>query len=186
VKDFLLDNLQKLDAGARFGAKFRGHSIPSLAELFDFLLNTAFQGIVNIEVKRDASYCPSLLPLLVDFLNSRSWPFRCLYSSFDLNLLKELSLLDPARERAHLSSHFHDFQLGLSSPFVDSLHPRKQLIFDRAFSNITSYSKPLRLWTLNTEAEMRIAFKLGLSGFMTDNPLQAMKIKALWENKKSF
>jgi glycerophosphoryl diester phosphodiesterase len=177
VRNFTRRELQTFDAGVTFDSHFRGQKIPTLPEVLQLLKECDFQGTLNIEIKTDKYHYPDIEQTLSSLMISQNWPFSYIYCSFNFKTLQIMSEIEPRIELCYLTfDKESEIQRGLKTEFIGAIHPKKTFVFKHRIRSKHAI-KPLRTWTLNTEAEIREAFKLQLAGFMTDFPELALKIK---------
>ncbi|MDR2977583.1 MAG: glycerophosphodiester phosphodiesterase [Streptococcaceae bacterium] len=177
VRDFTRRELQAFDAGVTFDGHFKGQRIPTLTEVLKLLTRLNFTGVLNIEIKTDKYNYPEIEKILSVLMTSQKWVFSYIYCSFNFETLRRMSEIEPETELCYLTfDNDAEIQRGLRADFIGAIHPKKTFVFKHRIRSRHAI-KPLRTWTLNTEAEMREAFKLQLAGFMTDFPELALKIK---------
>ncbi|GAB2025203.1 glycerophosphodiester phosphodiesterase [Lactovum odontotermitis] len=177
VRDLMRSELQKFDAGLKFDRRFMDQKIPTLSEVLKTLVELNFTGILNIEIKTDKYNYPEIESILSRQMTAQNWPFRHIYCSFNFDTLRKMSEIEPGTELCYLTyNNKQEIHRGMKADFIQALHPIKFFVFSHKIRAKHS-PKALRVWTVNTEAEMRQAFKLQLAGFMTDEPALAMKIK---------
>lgn len=177
VRKMTLADIKRFDAGSWFNDDFRGEKIPTLLEVLDLLTVLSFTGVLNIEIKTDKYHYPHIEEKLSVLMKSRQWSFDYLYSSFNIDSLKILSEIEPDVELSYLTNNrLRKIENGLLTDFITSIHPKKSYAFKHPL--ITSLSnKPIRLWTVNSELEMRQAFHENVAGIITDYPEQAIRIR---------
>lgn len=178
VRTFTLAQLKKFDAGSWFSSDFSGEHIPSLLDVLTELSNLKFTGVLNIEVKTNKFDYPGIEKQLSAQMTSQKWPFDYIYSSFNLKTLATLSKLETQTEISYLTgSRLKKIKRGLLTDFVTSIHPRKIYAFNHPAQAIFP-DKPLRLWTVNSDQELRVAFEERVAGLITDFPEKALDIRA--------
>lgn len=177
VRKLTLAQLKRFDAGSWFASEYTGERIPTLREVLSALTENHFSGILNIEIKTDKFQYPNIEKILSALMTSQSWPFEYLYSSFNLDSLKIMNQLEPQTEMSFLTENrLNKIELGLLEDFVKSIHPRKSYAFKHPV--LTSHSsKPIRIWTVNGDKEMRLAFQENVAGIITDYPEKALQIR---------
>lgn len=81
VKDFLYEDLRKLDAGSNYSFRFRGEHIPTLEEVLSWLTTTSLH--VNIELKTGILPYNGIEKKVIDLLQHFGLTDRAVISSFD-------------------------------------------------------------------------------------------------------
>ena len=182
VRNLSLRELKQFDAGSWFKEEFHGEKIPSLQEVLDLLIELNFMGVLNIEIKTDNYEYPDIEEKLSRLMTSQNFPFSHLYSSFNLHSLRKLSEIEPEVELSYLmGNRLKKVERGLIEDFISSIHPRKSYAFKHP-GLVADSSKPIRLWTVNSEKEMRAAFHENIAGLITDYPEKAMNIREQIQN----
>jgi glycerophosphoryl diester phosphodiesterase len=92
VKDHTLAELQKLDAGAWFGAEFAGQHIPSLDEVLTWARNR--DTIVDIEIKNAPIYYVGIEQAVVETLRTHDMTEQAIVISFDHASVQRVKELD--------------------------------------------------------------------------------------------
>ncbi|HBC89854.1 MAG TPA: glycerophosphodiester phosphodiesterase, partial [Lactococcus sp.] len=85
VCDMTLAQLKQLDAGSWFDKAFYKEKIPTLEEVLNLLLKENFAGYLNIEIKTDIINYPGIEKQLFTLMNTQTFPFKVIYSSFNVN-----------------------------------------------------------------------------------------------------
>ena len=177
VASFTLDDLRKLDAGARFTAADgstpfagKGVTIPTLEEVLDWLPDDV--GLV-VEIKARAA-----APKVVEELRERAVrkDGRAIVISFDEAAIEEVHALDPdlptgyllvpnqpfepalrwAVEHGHAAVHTWEGDLGLDPA--------------PALSQAAAYGRQIGCYVVNDPDRMKQLAAYGLWGFVTDVP----------------
>ncbi|MDQ0222652.1 glycerophosphodiester phosphodiesterase [Streptococcus moroccensis] len=179
VRKMTMADIKAFDAGSWFFPEFFRERVPSLEEVLLFLEESQFDGELNIEVKTDKyPYC-GIEKALSELMQSRQWSFDYYYSSFNLFTLYRMSKFDSGIELAFLmKEEKHLMWLANKLPFIQTLHPHRKAFFK---SLTISIPKSYRLWTVNRTEDMQKAFRLGVKGFFTDNPEEALRQRELDE-----
>lgn len=174
VKDFTVSELKQYNFSHGKSVMFT--FLPTLNEVLTFLKEQNFTGFLNIEAKTNKIDYPELVPLLKEVLEKEDWPFAILLSSFNLETLlvahqniPELPLALLAGKKSRLIAKSLDY------PFITGLHPDFKWVEKNA-SELFSFPKKIRPWTVNKSKELLYAKKLNLAGVITDFPKEARKI----------
>ncbi|MGT2666079.1 glycerophosphodiester phosphodiesterase [Streptococcus rifensis] len=184
VRKMTLADLKQFDAGSWFSPEFFRERVPSLEEVLFFLEQSQFDGELNIEVKTDKYPYFGIEKVLAKLMQSQKWSFDYYYSSFNPCTLYRMSKFDPGIELAFLmKEENHLMWLADKLPFIQTLHPHRKT-FSKGLPK--SLQKPYRLWTVNRTEDMQKAFRLGVKGFITDKPEEALRQRLLWERDTTF
>lgn len=174
VGDMTLAELKQLDAGSWFDEMYADQTIPTLEEVFELLVAHEFTGCLNIELKTTERRYKGIERAVYHLVESRNWGFEVVYSSFSLRSLYQLHRLDRTREVAYLvTKHPVLVWIGSVLPFITSLHLSKSWYFHPH----EAQKKTLRVWTVNDEKQMQLAFQQGLAALITDKPEIALQLR---------
>ncbi|GBG96870.1 glycerophosphodiester phosphodiesterase [Lactococcus termiticola] len=177
VRKLTLAQLKRFEAGSWFSPEYSDERVPSLREVLDLLNELDFKGVLNIEVKTDHYDYPGIEEKLSQLMTAEPWDFTHLYSCFNPDTLARLKALEPEVETSYLTyNRLKNIRRGASSDFIASIHPRKSFAFKHP-EEAGILNKPIRLWTINSEMQMRAAFHLNVAGIITDYPEKARRIR---------
>lgn len=195
VKDFTLTDLKNFSAGVKFVAQsttgsfpivqkirslltkkiFLHEKIPTLLEVLELLSDKNFSGKLNIEIKTDHIHYENIENILSELMTSKVWPFSYIYSSFNFSSLEKIHQLEPQTELAYLTyNKAFEIQRGLDSNFIQAIHPKKTFVLSK---NFTPNPKKLRVWTVNSESELKRILAKNVNAIITDFPAKAIKLR---------
>ena len=177
VRDLSLAELKQLDAGSWFDRRFKGEAIPTLEEVLKLLKNENFTGFLNIELKTDIINYPGIEEKVVGLIAQETLPFTIIYSSFNLTTLQRLHALGVKDEIAYLAGKkLQKVRLDKVENFMSSLHLKKKYVLKYP-ELLASDHRPIRLWGIDSETDMRYAFQHNIAGIFTDFPEKARHIR---------
>lgn len=185
IRDLSLKDIKELDAGSWFNPLYFREKVPTLEEVLEVLVAENFRGSLNIEMKTNTYHYSGIEWDIAKVMRAREWPFKYLYSSFNIRSLKLMKLADPPIELAILVRN-NPFQIwfGSRKTFINAFHLKKFWVMNS--KRILGYfHKRVRPWTLNKEKEMEDAFRSNLAGFMTDKPELAVAVRDRIINEKA-
>ena len=171
-----LDELRALDAGSSFGPQFAGTQIPTLGEVLDLLRGKL---LVNIELK-SFDIRSTLGRDVVAEVHSHDMSDQVILSSFNPFTLRTAKQAGREIECGLLTAP--DLAWWLRSGFMrryslaEGLHPEAKMVDAAYVAWAHRAHMPVRVWTVNTEDEMRRLIDLGVDAIITDVPDQ---LKAL-------
>lgn len=168
VKDYTLQELKELDAGAWKDERFKGEQIPTLAEMLE-----QYTGKVSmlIEVKHVAN-AEQMAKQLKDFLQKYQTE-NIIIQSFHSSFIKIFHELMPELPVGVL---IKQQMKGISSKMVEELsfanyiNPRITNITTPLLQNIHAKQAQCFIWTVRTEQQMKKALALKPDGIVTDYP----------------
>ena len=177
VRDLRLAELKQLDAGSWFDSRFRGERIPTLKEVINLLTKENFTGFLNIELKTDIVDYPDIEEKVLELVAQQTLPFTIIYSSFNVNTLRRLQALGVKDEIAYLAGKkLQKVSLNKVENFMSSLHLKKKYVLKYP-ELLASDHRPIRLWGIDSETDMRYAFQHNIAGIFTDFPEKARQIR---------
>lgn len=177
VKDLTLAEIKALDAGQYKAPKMPGVTIPTFAEFLTFLQDQRFAKTLLIEIKTDHQEYPGIeaeiLAMVADFKPS----YAIIYQSFNLETLKTIRRLAPAADVAALAvwGGYKVYWLKWRGVF-DYVHVDIRILKHKPkiFWRSTWHT---RVWTVDKADDMRLVFKAGLRGLITNDVALATKIR---------
>lgn len=175
IQDLTLAQIKSVSAGEWFGESFKDEKIPTLQEVFDLLLELQFTGLLNIELKTDIIEYEGIVEKCVALQEKMSVPFSICYSSFNPKSIIHMKELRPQQEVAFL---FEKEEM-ISYPFTmikpEAWHPDIRLLHEAIQQNTEQL--PFRVWTVNTEPDMKRCFELQIEAIFTDYPEKAIQLQ---------
>lgn len=165
VKDFTLEELKRLDAGAWFDERFRGQSIPTLTEVFELIRGRC---MLNLELKVLPIRYPGIEQALVDLIRDTNFPKDDLIiSSFDHLSLVRLQTLAPELPIAALFTHY---PTSLAAFPGTILHPDWTVVDQAFMEKARAAEKPVNVWTADDPRAWEYLTTLGVDGICTNEP----------------
>lgn len=177
VKDLTLAEIKSLDAGSYKQPIMQDVKIPTFTEFLTFLRDINFDQTLLLEIKTDHVSYPGIEQEILEMIASFRPKYHIIYQSFNLETLIRLRKLD-----AHVTIAALVFW---ASPKVYWLKIRG--IFDYIHSDIRILKKKpkifwwsnihMRIWTVDSEEDMRRVFQAGLKGMITNQVALATRIR---------
>ena len=166
-----LAELRALDAGSWFGPSFAGTRIPTLDEALDLMKGKL---LVNVELKVLSSLHSSLGVDAVKIIRAHGMADQVVISSFNPFALRQAKRAGPEIECALLLAH--DLPGWMRWSFTrrysraDGLHPDSDMVDQTYMAQARKLGMPVRVWTVDDEAEMRRLIALGVDSIITNVP----------------
>lgn len=171
------EELRRLDAGSYFGPEFAGTQIPALDEVLDLAKGKL---LVNIELKSLDISGAKLGVDVGEAVRAHGMVDDVVISSFNPFVLRRSKLAGPEIEHALLldldTSGWTRWGFTLRYSRADGVHPETRMV-DAAYVAAAHKRKmPVRVWTVNEEAEMRRLAGLGVDAIISDTPDVALQL----------
>lgn len=175
IDQLTLQEIQQLDAGSWFDPIYSDQRIPLFTEVLVFLEQQGFKGLLNIEIKTDEKAYLGIEGDIVKVMQSESWGFDYVYSSFNLTSLEIVHQLDPLAEKAYImATSVKKIKKAQTMAFIRGIHPKIDWVKSQG-DKISAYPKAVRPWTVNDELDMRYCFRHNITGIHTDYPREAIR-----------
>ncbi len=165
-----LAELRALDAGSWFSPQFAGTRIPTLDEVLNLLRDKL---LVNIELKSFDMASKSLAPDVVRAVRDHKMADQVVLSSFNPFILRAAKQAGPEIETGLLLAPdlpgWTRWGLIRRHSRAGGLHPELVMV-DAAYMAAARASKmPVRVWTVNEEADIRRMVDLRVDAIITDD-----------------
>jgi glycerophosphoryl diester phosphodiesterase len=169
VPDAPLAALRALDVGAWKGERFRGESVPLLAEVLEALPGA----VVNVELKsrgRDLRLAEAVARVIARAGAGE----RVVVSSFDWRLLVAFRLAAPHVPVGLLFDGEHRWRLRLWAALrllgPSAVHPDRRLVTEARARRWRARGLAVNVWTVDDPAEARALARLGVAAIITNVP----------------
>jgi glycerophosphoryl diester phosphodiesterase len=155
--------LKRLDAGARFGARFRGERIPTLDEVA-----AALGGRCGMDVELKAA---GLERSVCAILRRREVADSAVVSSFDWDQLRIVSETEPGIRLALLASEEPSAMLEAAAAMrAFAVAPRFNLVSRELCAEAHRRGLKVLTWTVDRRGAMRRFIAASVDGIMTNHP----------------
>lgn len=190
IGDFTLEEIQRLDAGGKFGPAFRGERIPTLRELIDLVKAAGDPRFrLNLEVKfadgREGEPA-DLEERVLAVLRETGFTDRVITQSFHHPSAAKMKRLAPAIPAGLLVGERRqpkDPVAAVREHRVDYYAPHHSLVTPELLARLHGAGIPVVAWTVNDPAAMRRLIGLGLGslpgdGLISDYPDRLVALRA--------
>lgn len=181
ISDMTYDEIQKLDAGAKFSREYAGTRVPLFSEVLEACKSRIN---VNIEVKVTSKDSPYFIRNITSLIEKMNMEEQCIFQSSNYDCLKEIKSYNiELRTGLIVPAGFGDYFKDRNVDFfsVSSAYLQTDKV-DKAHEN----GKRLYAWTVNSYAELMRMKSLGVDGIITDKPLYAREVIDGNENTHSL
>jgi glycerophosphoryl diester phosphodiesterase len=171
VASHTLQELRALDAGSRFGPEFAGTRIPVLDEALDLLRDKV---LANVELKSPDMAGARLGVDVAAAIRAHDMVDQVVISSFNPFAVRQAKQANPEIECALLVAHDLPawMRWGLTRRYsrADGIHPEACMVDEGFVARARDAHLPVRVWTVDDEAELRRMVALGVDAIITDVP----------------
>lgn len=172
IKDLTLGQLKALDAGLKFGEKWRGVKIPTLEEVFREIGDKVK---IKVEIKRGSDYYPGIERKVIELI--RKYGVNAQVISFDFDAIKTARELDPNIELGIIFtgkiSWFIDIARKLG---VQWLHASFDLIDEKGIEEAHRSGFKVGSWTVNDEEIAKVLVDMGIDDVTTNYPDKIIRV----------
>ncbi|WP_195892865.1 glycerophosphodiester phosphodiesterase family protein [Bacillus massiliigorillae] len=168
VWDVTLKQTRSYDAG--MDNRFQGEKIPTLEQAVSFSKNKIK---LMIELKSNGRE-HDLVGRTLKIIEKYNFENQCIIASMNHGLLEQVKRKNPNIQTAYISAiAYGDFE-SLHSADIYSIETT--FISRELIKRLESIGKPLYVWTVNEEEDMRKVAEKPIKGIITDNPYLAQYV----------
>lgn len=172
IASLTLEEIRRLDAGAKFNPKFRGERVPTLDEV---LRATRGKVGLNIEMKEGAAAESKVCELI----RAHDALSTSIVSSFELKALEELHAIDPAIRFGVLGEENPAALLDAASRLgAWSINPRFDLAQPAFCAEAHQRGLQVLVWTVDAPEAMQLLIEWGVDGIITNHPARLRDVLA--------
>ncbi|MBM7648123.1 glycerophosphoryl diester phosphodiesterase [Bacillus ectoiniformans] len=176
VKDYLAQDLQKLDASYTFKGLEETPRIPLLREVFEWMKNNEI--ICNIELKNNELPYEGMEEKVIQLIREYHYEQRVIISSFNHYSLTHFYQLAPDIETAPLySSNLYMPWTYAQAIRAKAIHPNIRTLNNHIIQSSLESGVSVRPYTVNKEKQMRWLIEQKCSAFFTDDPKKALAVR---------
>lgn len=173
VADFTLAEIEKLDAGSWFAAKYKGERVPTLDKVLSAMRGTGL-GML-LELKSPALYPGIEKRVAAALKRSPSWlqrdprERRLAVQSFDWHSVQRFHVVLPKVPTALLGTPKAG-DLPKLAKYADQINPTFRGLTASYVKKVHASHMDVLTWTLNERGDMEKAVTLGVDGIITNRP----------------
>jgi glycerophosphoryl diester phosphodiesterase len=175
VRSFTTREIEKLMLPSEFGE----YRIPKLDEVFH-RFGSALRYIVEIKISL-STHRLTMARRVAHLASVFGVAHRCVFASFDTEILKLLREVEPSLATSFLFDHPVALpEPGRPTPLfppVDAIGPAKELVTAYVMDQATRSGLSVHPWTADDEAEIRRLLGLGVASVTTNAPDLALRIR---------
>ena len=188
VRALTLHELQALDAGRWYDARYAGERVPTLAEVFQAI---GHRLLINVEIKAERGLASTkrergqLEAEVVRLVEDSAMSQHVLISSFSASTLRRVHRLNPSIALGFLYLQLPRLTSGpllrLIRAWVvpyDALHPALGWVDAGHAAWARRMGLPVNVWTVNAADDMRRMRNLEVGGIITNYPDRLIRVLA--------
>ncbi len=171
IRDHTLLDIKKLDAGFKFGSKWKGTKVSTLREVFESI------GKINyyLEIKQSFKIYPRIEEKILNLVDEFNLKNNVEIISFDFDALKKVRELDKTIKIGVLytgkSSWFIDIAKQLNA---NTLQPDFNLLYKEDMLIAKNNNFNVATWTVDKKDDIERAIDLNLYSITSNNPRLAI------------
>ncbi|MBR5410131.1 MAG: glycerophosphodiester phosphodiesterase [Clostridia bacterium] len=191
IADYTLGELKKMDFGSYFSDEFKNTPPPSVDEFLDLVDPTGSE-LVNIELKCPMGGETGIEQKTVLAIKQHGMIDRCLISSFNAGILKNIKTIEPRLRTGFLYPTIqHSVSRFVVNPFLivkrihaDFIHPMYPVVTPLLVKTAHKLGVGVNVWTVDDEKTVQRLIDCGVDGIITDVPGKARAWADAYEEKK--
>lgn len=168
VCELTVEELKRLDAGARFSPSYAGEMVPTLEEVLSWARDRA---LLAIEIKSNPHFCPDVERRLVASLMRHRMAEQVVVISFDHLAVKRVKELEGRIATGilygcHLADPIHAARAALA----DAVHPFYEYLSAEEVRMIQRAGLMVSPWAMDDPATMERFIAMGVDAIATNYP----------------
>lgn len=165
IQDLTYKELQKIDIGRSFDESFAGETIPTLAEVLDFIAETDTEVIIDVKVEDED--VEDFAKEIIELVNVFRVKDQTLVQSFNHYFIEVFRMLDP---NIRLGQILYMSAGDLSVLDVDFYTIRQTMLTERFIKQAHKENRDVWVWTVNHPGNIREVLNYNIDGIITDYP----------------
>lgn len=173
VHELSFKEIKKLDAGSWFHKKYAGVTIPSFAEVLEWLKTNQLG--INIELKAASDERSKLEEKVIDLLHQYKMKDRSIISSYDLRVLQKLRKLDSKIETAYIYFFLSEPWKYAEAVGAGALHVFFPLLNEETIQRAKERHIQVIPYTVDEWSDISRIIRMDISGIITNYPNRVRK-----------
>jgi glycerophosphoryl diester phosphodiesterase len=170
IKDYTYKELNKFDAGIKFGENFKGEKIVSIDELLDYMKDKNM--LLNLELKNGLVHYEDLEKKIIEKIYEYKLRDNVILSSFNHYSMLKVKQYDETIKTGLLYCanlyNVHEYGKKLKA---DALHPYYPSVMNKDIvTQIKESGLTINTYTVNKEEDMEALIDLEIDGIITNHP----------------
>lgn len=183
LKDFTLEQLQKLDASGAYRGKVPTQRIPTLREYFELIAPTTMK--TNIEFKTGLFEYPGMEEKVWEMVQEFGLQKRVIFSSFHGQTLLRLKKIAPEVPCGLLTQN-KVLQAGalVQELGLEAYHPLFVRLRPEVIRDLKAHDLLINPYTPNSRASLSYLLRHDVSSVITNYPQRALELRTRIQGKK--
>ncbi|HOX27579.1 MAG TPA: glycerophosphodiester phosphodiesterase family protein [bacterium] len=165
LEEMTLEQIKKLDAGAKFKPEFSGERVPTLEEAISWA--AASEIGVDIEIK--GAGCEEGI---VEMLKKYDMTYKVIVTSFHHDYIAKIKKLDPAIKTGALVGAIGDLKAIIENCHPDAVVPNYMNVTKSVVDDAHKLNIPVIVYTVNDALSFKMMYKAGVDGIISNYPDQ--------------
>lgn len=179
VVDYLLEDLQKLDASSIYTGQMGFNPVPTLREYFELVKD--YPLVTNIELKTGINQYPGIEEKVLELIREFKLEDRIIISSFNHHSVMRMKQMAPDLVYGFLADTWIlDAGAYTMSYDVPCYHPSVHMMTQEIVDELKANGRVINVWTVNKEEQIRDLYNKGIDCVIGNFPdLTAKVLKEL-------
>lgn len=170
IWDLTYDQVNQLDAGAKFNKKYRGEQVPTLEQIIKYCKGKIK---LNIEVKYNG-HNKGIVKKVVKIIEDNDFVNDCVVTSMNYKFLKQVKQENPDIKTGYtLRMTYGDLS---ELTYADFFSVKHTYISGQFVEEVHKLGKEVYAWTLNYQGDMQRMVNLNVDNIITDEPELVRKV----------
>lgn len=180
IWDIDYEEVEKLDAGIKFGKKFAGEKVPTLDEVIKYCKGKIN---LNIEIKSNG-HNENIVTNVLKVIEDNNAKDFCVITSMDYSLLSEVKEQDSNMITGYiLKMAFGNFENKIDADFLSIKHTYAS---KKVITAAHNSGKEVHVWTVNSRSDIERMKLLEVDNIITDRPVTVREVYASEKNGAGF
>lgn len=167
--DMTLEEIKRLDAGAKFSPAFAGERVPTLREVLELAREIRPDVMLGVEIKL---YTEDTCDKTVALLREYGFFDRCIFYAFNARIIRYLKTVHHARTMGYPDFQMAEFEKD-SYKYYDEIGLSMAIMRSEIFDFYRAKGMNMHIYCADTEADVREAVEKGAS-LITANEIEPL------------
>lgn len=174
------EEVEKLDAGIKFGSEFVGEKIPTLEEVIQYC-----KGKINLNIEMKSNgHNKNIAQKVIKDIEDNDAQDYCVITSMDYSLLADVKELNPDIRTGYiLKMAFGNF---INKTKADFLSIKHTYATKKVITAAHNCGKEVYVWTVNSRSDIERMKLLGVDNIITDRPVTVREVYASEKTGSGF